>query len=91
MQCHNLLHRRIADALRDLLDKARDVGTHGIIEQAVDCSNARRLDKPEHDLVRAHRERDNAFRRRREIDDRPLDVRNRIGRGLMLCRVRRTA
>ena len=87
-ECDEFFNCRIADALFHLLRKLHNIRAYGIVEEAVYRCHILGRHETEHDLVRAHRKRDNAMRLCRQGDDRPLAVRDRIASCAALCRLR---
>ena len=81
-------HCRITDALFHLLRKIDNIRAYGIVEEAVYRRHIFGRHETEHDLVRAHRKRDDAMWLCRHGDDRPLAVRNCIASRAALRRLR---
>ena len=85
LHSRNLLDRWIRDAPFDFFRERHDVRAHRVVEQTVDGHHMIGRDESEHDLVRAHRERQDAMRLFWQRDDRSLHVRDLIGRPSRVC------
>ena len=74
LQCHDLLHGRISDAVWNRFYERCHIGAHRIVKESIHRRHALRLDQPQHHLIRAHRQCDNSFGRRGKRCDHPLRI-----------------